>query len=109
MSATIAFGGTVPVTSALVSGATVAAAVGCGGAGASEHATGNVAITRAKQRNDISIRMVALPAVQESALLLAAAVAAGGVASISGFGIGSILTPALSLWFDAKLAVAAVS
>ena len=53
--------------------------------------------------------MVALPAVQESALLLAAAVAAGGVASISGFGIGSILTPALSLWFDAKLAVAAVS
>jgi uncharacterized membrane protein YfcA len=53
--------------------------------------------------------MVALVAVQESALLLAAAIAAGGVASISGFGIGSILTPALSLWFDAKLAVAAVS
>ena len=52
--------------------------------------------------------MVAFPAVQDSVLLLLA-IAAGGVASISGFGIGSILTPTLSLWFDAKLAVAAVS
>ena len=34
---------------------------------------------------------------------------AGGIASISGFGIGSILTPVLSLWYDAKLAVAAIS
>lgn len=105
----MAFAGTVPVTSALVTGATAAAAAGSGGAGAPEHAACNAAITRARQRNDIKIRMIALPAVQESALLLAAAVAAGGVASISGFGIGSILTPALSLWFDAKLAVAAVS
>jgi uncharacterized membrane protein YfcA len=38
-----------------------------------------------------------------------AALIAGGIASVSGFGIGSILTPALSLWFDAGLAVAAVS
>lgn len=108
MSATIAFGGTVPVTSALVTGATVVAAA-AGGEGALEHAAYNTETASAKQRNDIQIRMVALSAVQESALLLAAAVAAGGVASISGFGIGSILTPALSLWFDAKLAVAAVS
>ena len=42
-------------------------------------------------------------------LLAVAAVIAGGIASISGFGIGSILTPALSLWYDAKLAVAAIS
>ena len=34
---------------------------------------------------------------------------AGGIASISGFGIGSILTPVLSLWYDAKLAVAVIS
>jgi uncharacterized membrane protein YfcA len=100
----MAFGGTVPVTSPLVAGA----AAGCGGAGASEHATYNAAITNAKKRHDIKIQMVAFPAVQESVLLLLA-IAAGGVASISGFGIGSILTPALSLWFDAKLAVAAVS
>lgn len=107
MSATIAFAGTVPVTSALVTGATAVAAA-AGGEGALEHAAYNTETASAKQRNDIQIRMVALSAVQESALL-AAAVAAGGVASISGFGIGSILTPALSLWFDAKLAVAAVS
>jgi uncharacterized membrane protein YfcA len=42
-------------------------------------------------------------------LLAAVAVLAGGVASIAGFGIGSLLTPALSLWYDAKIAVAAVS
>lgn len=34
---------------------------------------------------------------------------AGAVASIAGFGIGSILTPVLSLQVDTKLAVAAVS
>jgi uncharacterized membrane protein YfcA len=45
----------------------------------------------------------------EYALLAAASMIAGAIASISGFGIGSILTPALSLWFDAKLAVAAIS
>jgi hypothetical protein len=30
-----------------------------------------------------------------------AAVIAGGIASIVGFGIGSVLTPTLSLWIDA--------
>jgi uncharacterized membrane protein YfcA len=38
-----------------------------------------------------------------------AAVIAGGIASIAGFGIGSVLTPTLSIWIDAKLAVAAIS
>jgi uncharacterized membrane protein YfcA len=38
-----------------------------------------------------------------------AAVAAGAVASISGFGIGSILTPLLAMWLGTKLAVAVVS
>jgi len=37
------------------------------------------------------------------------ALAAGAIASIAGFGIGSILTPLLSLWLGTKLAVAAVS
>ena len=40
---------------------------------------------------------------------LFAAVFAGGIASISGFGIGSILTPLLSVWLGTKLAVAVVS
>ena len=39
----------------------------------------------------------------------AAALLSGGIASIAGFGIGSILTPTFSVWYDAKLAVAAVS
>jgi uncharacterized membrane protein YfcA len=39
----------------------------------------------------------------------AAAVLAGTVASVAGFGIGSLLTPLLALRADAKLAVAAVS
>lgn len=38
-----------------------------------------------------------------------AASIAGGIASIAGFGIGSVLTPALSIWVDARLAVAAIS
>lgn len=42
-------------------------------------------------------------------VLGAAALLAGGIAAIAGFGIGSILTPTLSVWYDAKLAVAAVS
>ena len=42
-------------------------------------------------------------------LLAVAAVIAGGIASIAGFGIGSVLTPTLSLWYDARLAVAAIS
>ena len=45
----------------------------------------------------------------EPLMIAVAAVIAGGIASISGFGIGSLLTPALSLWYDAKLAVAAIS
>lgn len=44
----------------------------------------------------------------ELAVVLAAA-GAGAVASVSGFGIGSILTPLLSLRLGTKLAVAAVS
>src|ERR1700758_1112631 len=37
------------------------------------------------------------------------ALAAGAVASIAGFGIGSILTPLLATWLGTKLAVAVVS
>ena len=47
--------------------------------------------------------------VSEYVLLAASSILAAAIASISGFGIGSIVTPALSLWFDARLAVAAVS
>lgn len=42
-------------------------------------------------------------------LLAAAGVVAGGVAAVSGFGIGSLLTPVLSLEVGTKLAVAAVA
>jgi len=38
-----------------------------------------------------------------------AAVIAGAIASISGFGIGSVLTPILSTQFDVRLAIAMVS
>jgi len=41
--------------------------------------------------------------------MAAASILAGGVAAVSGFGIGSILTPLLTLWWDAKLAVALVA
>ena len=41
--------------------------------------------------------------------LAGAALVAGGIAAISGFGIGSILTPFVSLWYDAKVSVAAIS
>jgi len=41
--------------------------------------------------------------------LVVVAVLAGGVASVSGFGIGSILTPLLALEHGTKLAVAAIS
>ncbi len=44
----------------------------------------------------------------ELAIAIVAA-AAGAIASVSGFGIGSTLTPLLSLWLGTKLAVAAVS
>ncbi len=42
-------------------------------------------------------------------LIIAAAIVAGGIASLSGFGIGSILTPLLALFIGTKLAVAVVS
>jgi uncharacterized protein len=38
-----------------------------------------------------------------------AAVIAGAIASVSGFGIGSVLTPVLSTQFDVRLAIALVS
>ena len=42
-------------------------------------------------------------------LLAAASVAAGALASVTGFGIGSLLTPVLASSIDARVAVAAVS
>ena len=42
-------------------------------------------------------------------LVVLVGVAAGAVASIAGFGVGSLLTPLLTTTFDAKLAVALVS
>ena len=42
-------------------------------------------------------------------LLVLVAVLAGAIASVSGFGIGSLLTPLLALRVETKLAVAAVS
>lgn len=44
-----------------------------------------------------------------NAVLLIAATVAGGVASVTGFGIGSILTPLLAFQTGTKLAVAAIS
>ena len=44
-----------------------------------------------------------------SFLLTCAGIMAGAIASISGFGIGSILTPLLASWIGTKLAVAVVS
>jgi uncharacterized membrane protein YfcA len=43
------------------------------------------------------------------ALLLFASLAAGAIASVAGFGVGSVLTPVLALRLDTRLAVAAVS
>jgi uncharacterized membrane protein YfcA len=42
-------------------------------------------------------------------LIAAAGFLAGGVAAIVGFGIGSIFTPLLAVWLDARVAVAAIS
>ncbi len=47
--------------------------------------------------------------VNHSFLLTCAGILAGAIASISGFGIGSILTPLLATWIGIKLAVAVVS
>jgi uncharacterized membrane protein YfcA len=45
----------------------------------------------------------------ETIAISAAAIVAGGIASVTGFGIGSVLTPTLSLWMDGRLAVAIVA
>jgi uncharacterized protein len=45
----------------------------------------------------------------EGLILFAASVVGGAIGSITGFGIGSILTPLLSLWMDGRLAVAVVA
>jgi hypothetical protein len=47
--------------------------------------------------------------VNHSVLLTLAGIVAGAIAAISGFGIGSILTPLLAAWVGTKLAVALVS
>ena len=44
-----------------------------------------------------------------SLVLLVAAIVAGGIAAVTGFGVGSILTPALTLETGTRLAVAAVA
>ncbi|HYE88530.1 MAG TPA: sulfite exporter TauE/SafE family protein [Vicinamibacterales bacterium] len=49
-----------------------------------------------------------MPPVETTALVFASIVA-GGIGSVTGFGIGSILTPLLSLWVDGRLAVAMVA
>jgi uncharacterized membrane protein YfcA len=45
----------------------------------------------------------------DTLVLAVASIVAGGIASVAGFGIGSILTPTLALWMDGRLAVAVVS
>jgi uncharacterized protein len=47
--------------------------------------------------------------VNHTLLLTLAGIVAGAIAAISGFGIGSILTPLLAMWLGTKLAVALVS
>jgi hypothetical protein len=44
-----------------------------------------------------------------AAIAIVAAVIAGAIASVAGFGIGSVLTPVLSTQLDVRLAIAAVS
>ena len=44
-----------------------------------------------------------------NALVIVVAVVAGAIAAVTGFGIGSLLTPVLALQVDTRLAVAAVS
>jgi uncharacterized membrane protein YfcA len=48
-------------------------------------------------------------AADEIALVAAASVAAGAIAAVSGFGIGSLLTPLLMVWMPAAHAVAVVA
>ncbi len=42
-------------------------------------------------------------------LIFIVSLVAGGIATITGFGIGSLLTPTFAFWADTRLAVAAVS
>jgi uncharacterized membrane protein YfcA len=42
-------------------------------------------------------------------LVVAVSVVAGAIAAVTGFGIGSLLTPLLALQVDTRLAVAAIS
>jgi len=50
-----------------------------------------------------------LASVNHALLLTIAGIVAGAIAALSGFGIGSILTPLLATWIGTKLAVALVS
>lgn len=43
------------------------------------------------------------------ALVVVVALVAGSISAVTGFGIGSLLTPVLALQVDTRLAVAAVS
>ena len=47
--------------------------------------------------------------IEPLAALAVASIVAGAVASVTGFGIGSILTPTLSLWIDGRIAIAVVA
>lgn len=47
--------------------------------------------------------------IDQTVALVVASLAAGAIASVTGFGIGSILTPTLSLWLDGRVAVALVA
>ena len=47
--------------------------------------------------------------IDQTVALGVASLAAGAIASVTGFGIGSILTPTLSLWLDGRVAVALVA
>src|SRR5687767_2506191 len=42
-------------------------------------------------------------------LVIVVATIAGAIASVAGFGVGSLLTPLIGLWVDIKVAVAVVS
>ena len=53
--------------------------------------------------------MAAMSAPSAAILVAAVALLAGAVASVAGFGIGSLLTPLLALWFPTGVAVAFVA
>ena len=60
-------------------------------------------------RCDAGVARVARQGKVLDVLLAFAGLLAGGIAAVSGFGIGSLLTPALDLRVETKLAVAAVA